>query len=275
MKVDVLRLTNERLLNRILTETRAGRYSYDVVRASGFTEYSLIERGLVKPYHSPERKAYAPGWKDEKGFWTSTDENYFVLGYNTHFVSEAEAPKKWEDLLNPKWKGKIGIDPGDFELYAGLERKWGAEKARTFFERLANQDIQFRKGHTLLAQLVVAGEMPIALVYAHRVEAMKSKGAPIEWVPSIDPLISSLGVISLGVKPQHPNAAKLLIDYVLSKEGEQFIQKFYRIPSRSDVTPITPKLDKRRLHLLPLQPELEKNLKVHLDRFRSFFGFQG
>ena len=87
IKVDVLRLSNPRLLARILTETQANRYSYDVVRANAFTMNALMEKGLVSPYDSAERKAYNPGWKDARGFWTSTDENVFVIGYNTRLVS--------------------------------------------------------------------------------------------------------------------------------------------------------------------------------------------
>ena len=103
---------------------------------------------------------------------------------------------------------------------------------------------------------------------------MKKLGAPIEWVSTIVPVIASLGVISLGVKPQHPNAARLLIDYVLSKEGQQLVQDYNRIPSRQDINPLTPKLDRRHLSLLPLEPELGRNMKVHMDRFR-FFWYSG
>ena len=154
IKVEVLRMSNERLLNRITTETLANGYNYDVVRSSAFTLYFLLEKGLVRAYDSPERRAYQPGWKDEKGVWTSTDENFIVLGYNTRLVSAADAPKDWKDLLQPRWKGTIGMDPADFELLAALEKKWGPEKATALFKQLAAQNIQFQKGHTLLAQLL-------------------------------------------------------------------------------------------------------------------------
>jgi iron(III) transport system substrate-binding protein len=275
IKVDVLRLSNPRLLVRILTETQAGRYGYDVVRANAFTINALMEKGLLSPYDSPERKAYSAGWKDARGFWTSTDENLLVIGYNTRLVSHAEAPKDWNDLLDPKWKGQIGMEPSDFELYAGLQKKWGAQRASAFFKELAKQDVQFRSGHTLLAQLVVAGETKLAVVFAHRVEAMKSQRAPIEWVSTMDPIISSLGVISLAAKPVNPNAARLLIDYILSKDGQRQLQRQNRVASRIDIDPLTPKLDRRKLALLPLEPELGKNMKEHVERFRSFFGIQG
>lgn len=275
IKVDTLRLSNPRVLARILTEAQANLFAYDVVRANAFTLNALMEKGLVGPYDSPERKAYSPGWKDARGYWTSTDENIFVVGYNTRLVGQAEAPKDWKDLLDPKWKGAIGMEPSDFELYAGLEKKWGAGRAAAFFKELAKQDIQFRSGHTLLAQLMVAGEMKLAIVFAHRVEAMKIQRAPIEWVATMDPTICSLGVISLAARPRHPNAAKLLIDYILSRDGQRLLQSQNRVASRVDIDPLTPRLDRRKLALLPLEPELGKHMKENVERFRSVFGIQG
>lgn len=274
VRVEVLRLSTEKFLNRVFAEARSGNYGYDVIRATGVDMYPAIKMGLLQSYDSPERKAYGRGWKDENGLWTSTDDRITVLAYNTRLISELDAPKDWDDLLHPRWKGNIGMDPADYELYLGLENRRGAEKALAYFQRLAGQDIQFRKGHTLLSQLVVAGEMPMAFAYVHRVEFMKTQGAPIEWVSTMDPIISSTGVIGLGAKPQHPNAAKLLIDYVLSSEGQQVLQRLQRIPSRSDLKPLTPKLDRRRLKLTPLRLEQGENIKGHMDRFRSLFGLQ-
>lgn len=270
VKVEVVRATNDRILNRIVTETMAGNYGFDVVRVTGPNLFPLIKRGLLKAYDSPEQNAYTTGWKDPKGLWTSTDQVIIVLGYNPRLVSAAEAPKTWEDLLNPKWKGKIGIDPEDFVLLAGLESRWGAEKARRFLKALAGQDVLFRNGHTLLAQLVVAGEMPLAFVYAHRVISLQAKGAPIQMVTTMDPTVSIPGLIGMGVNPPHPNAAKLLIDYSLSKEGQQVLQNLDRIPTRSEL-----QSSKLRFPLVPLQPEHGEKMREYQDEFRSMFGVPG
>jgi iron(III) transport system substrate-binding protein len=270
VKIEVVRATNDRILNRIVTETMAGNYGYDVVRVTGPNLFPLIKRGLLRPYDSPERNAYTTGWKDPKGLWTSTDQVIIVLGYNPLLVSAADVPKTWEDLLNPKWKGKIGVDPEDFVLLPGLESRWGAEKARTFLKGLAGQDVLFRNGHTLLAQLVVAGEMPLAFVYAHRVISLQAKGAPIDMVTTMDPTVSIPGLIGMGANPPHPNAAKLLIDYSLSKEGQQVLQNLDRIPTRSELQ--SPKL---RFPLVPLQPEHGEKMREYQDEFRSLFGVPG
>lgn len=272
IKVEVLRATVYPLLNRILNEARAGMYRYDVVRQAAFPMNMLIQKGLVQPYLSPERKWYEKGWKDEKGYWTSTDDNYYVIGYNTTLIAKADAPGDWEDLLAPKWRARIGMDSDNHVLYGGLEQRWGREKASAFFKKLAQQEIQFRKGNTLVAQLIAAGEFSLGFVYAHRVELMKSQGAPIDWVPTMNPIVNTIGPLALGAKPEHPNAGKLLIDFALSKEGQRLVQALYRIPSRSDLEPRTPNLSRQHLHLLPLSPSLADRNEDWLRTFRSIFG---
>ena len=272
IKVEVLRATVYPLLNRILNEARAGMYRYDVVRQAAFPMNMLIQKGLVQPYLSPERRWYEKGWKDEKGYWTSTDDNYYVIGYNTTLIAKADAPRDWEDLLAPKWRAKIGMDSDNHVLYGGLEQRWGREKASAFFKKLAQQEIQFRKGNTLVAQLIAAGEFSLGFVYAHRVELMKSQGAPIDWVPTMNPIVNTIGPLALGAKPEHPNAGKLLIDFALSKEGQRLVQALYRIPSRSDLEPRTPNLSRQHLHLLPLSPSLADRNEDWLRTFRSIFG---
>jgi iron(III) transport system substrate-binding protein len=272
LKVEVLRLTTYPLLNRILNEARAGVYAYDVLRHGAFPMNLLIQKGLVQPYRSPERASFEKGWIDNEGYWTSTDDNYFVIGYNTAMVSKADAPKDWEDLLKPVWRGKIGIDPDDHLLYGGLEEKWGEKRAGDFFRKLAQQKIQFRKGHTLLAQLIAAGEYPMGFVYAHRVELMKSQGAPTDWVSTMNPIISTIGPLALGAKPAHPNAGKLLIDFALSREGQRLLQSIYRIPSRTDMEPRSPSLNRQNLSLLPLSPSLADREQEWKRKFLAIFG---
>ena len=228
----------------------------------------------MQPYESPERVAYAAGWKDKQGYWTSTDDNYFVIGYNTRQVSAAEAPKDWDDLLAPKWRGKIGMDPDNHILYGALEQSWGRDKAVSFFRRLAQQQIQFRKGNTLISQLIVAGEYPLGFVYAHRVEFLKSQKAPIDWVSTMNPIVATGGPLALAAKARNPNAGKLLIDFLLSRDGQLQLRKFYRIPSRADLEPISPKLDPKQLRLLPLSPAAADKEEEWKKQFRAIFEIQ-
>jgi iron(III) transport system substrate-binding protein len=275
IKVEVVRSTVYPLLNRILNEARAGNHLFDVVRQSTLTFAQLIQKGLVQPYESAEREGYNAGWKDKQGYWTSTDDNYYVVGYNTRLVAERDAPRDWEDLLLPKWRGQIGLDPDNHLLLGGLEQSWGREKALAYFRKLAQQQVQFRKGNTLIAQLIVAGEYPLGFVYAHRVELLKSQKAPMDWVSTMNPIITTGGPLGLAAKPQHPNAGKLLIDFVLSKNGQTQLRNFSRIPSRADLEPLSAKLDPRRLHLLPISPNAAEREDEWRKQFRSIFAIQG
>jgi iron(III) transport system substrate-binding protein len=276
VKVEVLRSTVFPLLNRILNEARSSQnQNYDVVRQSAFAMQVLIQKGLVQPYESPERKSYSLDAKDKAGYWTSTDENYFVIGYNTKLTPVGGAPKGWDDLLDPKWRGKIAMDPDNHLLYGGLEQRWGKKKATEYFKKLSGQQIQFRRGNTLLAQLIVAGEYPLGFVYAHRVELLKSQGAPIDWVATMNPIVATLGPVALAAKSQHPNAGKLLIDFLLSADAQKQLQRMYRIPSRSNLEPISPLLAPGRLKLTSLPPSLAEKEESWKQSFRSIFQIPG
>jgi iron(III) transport system substrate-binding protein len=275
VKVEVVRSTVFPLLSRMLNEARAGNHYYDVVRQSAFTMQVLIQKGMIQPYESSERKFYSLESKDKLAYWTSTDENYFVIGYNNRMVSSREAPRDWEDLLNSKWRGKIGLDPDNHLLYGGLEQRWGKEKAEEYFKKLSRQQIQFRKGNTLLAQLIVAGEYPLGFVYAHRVELLKAQGAPIEWVSTMNPIVATLGPVGLATKAQHPNAGKLLVDFILSADAQTQLQKMYRIPSRSNLEPISQSLDPAHLKIMPLPPSSADREDSWRKFFRSVFELPG
>jgi iron(III) transport system substrate-binding protein len=276
VKVEVLRSTVFPLLTRILNEAKGGSsQNFDVVRQSSFAMQVLIHKGMIQPYESLERKFYDQDSKDKLGYWISTDENYFVIGYNTKMTSSRDAPRDWEDLLDPKWRGKIAMDPDNHLLYGGLEQRWGKEKATEYFKKLSRQQIQFRRGNTLLAQLIVAGEYPLGFVYAHRVELLKSQGAPIEWVSTMNPIVATLGPVGLAATPQHPNAGKLLIDFLLSTDAQKQLQNMYRIPSRSNIEPMSPLLDASRLKLISLAPSLAEREENWKKSFRSIFEIPG
>ena len=164
IKGEIIRASGEKTLNRIVTEGRAGRWDFDVVTISEVD--ALTDAKLLMAYRSPEAKTFIPEFKDANGYWTAVYVNYTTIGYNTKLVSEKEAPKQWEDLLDPKWKGKISIDQEPYTWFGTLHKAWGRERAQKYMRAIAKQDIQWRKGHTLIAQLMSAGEFPIGVVYA-------------------------------------------------------------------------------------------------------------
>jgi len=179
IKTELLRLSAEPLLNRIFTEDRAGRNVVDVINNTMINP--LKKARLLQPYRSPEHAAYLDSFKDSDGYWASVNNNYYVVGYNSRLVSAKDAPTDWQDLLNPKWKGKVGMDQEEYEWFGATLDVWGRERALKYHRALAQQEVQWRKGHTLISQLIAAGEFPVGIVYAHRIESMKKAGAPVEW----------------------------------------------------------------------------------------------
>jgi iron(III) transport system substrate-binding protein len=237
LKPSVFRSGGGALLNRMLSEAKGGKYLFDVAHGTGEIVLPLTEAGLLAPYNSPERKMIPEDLKDNKGYWTSVYVNSIVLGYNKNLVKKEDVPKTYEDLLQPRWKGrKISIDDSYTTFLQGLISVWGREKAVTYLKRLADQEPVVMRGSTVRVQLAAAGEFPLVLAYANIIQYPAEKGAPLDWVP-LEPAIISVNTVMLGAKAPHPNAAKLLVDFTLSKEGQEKLWDFQRIPARSDVEP--------------------------------------
>jgi iron(III) transport system substrate-binding protein len=233
---------------------------------------ALMDAKLLGPYNSAETKNYISEFKDPNGYWTAVYVNYTTIGYNPTMISEKDAPKQWEDLLDPKWKGKISIDQEEYSWFATLHKAWGRERAQKYMRALSKQDIQWRKGHTLITQLMAAGEFPVSIVYAHRTEEMKQKGAPVEWVNTVNPLVVTLNSAGLSPKPPHPNTAKLFVDFMLSKPAQQRLRSLRRIPARSDVEPMSPRMEQSKLKLRTTPSETGPQFKQTITEFREIFG---
>lgn len=270
IKGEIFRASGEKTLNRIITEARAGRSEFDIVTISEVD--ALIEAKLLAPYRSPEAKSFIPDFKDPNGYWTAIYINYASIGYNSKMLSEKEAPKQWEDLLEPKWKGKFAIDQEQYPWFGTLHKAWGRERAQKYMRALAKQDIQWRKGHTLIAQLMAAGEFPLGVIYAHRVEEMKQRGAPVEWVNTVNPIVVTVNAAGLSAKPQHPNAAKLFYDFVLSKPAQQRLRTLRRIPARPDIEPFSPRMEQSKLKLQVEPAQTGPQFNAIIKEFREIFG---
>jgi iron(III) transport system substrate-binding protein len=243
-KIDAVfyRATDAQLMERILTEGRAGKSLWDVVMQTSFYGHALKKRGLLAAYDSPERKFYRDGYKDSQGMWTSVYTNYAAFGYHTKQVPKANVPKSYSDLLKAEWKGQIGMDGRPYEWFGTMIKAMGEEKGLNYMRALAKHEVQLRNGRTLLAQLVAAGEFKGALTaYSQTFEQLKITGAPTDWV-HLNPVFANIHPTGLSAKAPHPNAGKLFIDFILSKKGQEIIRDLKRIPDRNDTLPDPPGL---------------------------------
>lgn len=237
LKPSVFRSGGGALLNRVLSEAKAGKNLFDVVQGNGEIVLPLMEAGVLAPYASPERKMIPDDLKDDKGYWTAVYVNSIVMGYNKNLVKKENVPRSYDDLLQPRWKGrKISLDDSYTTFLQGLISIWGREKAVAYLKKLAEQEPVIMRGSTIRVQLAAAGEFPLVMAYANIIQYPAEKGAPVDWIP-LEPAVISVNTVMLGAKASHPNAAKLLVDFTLSKEGQEKLWDFQRIPARSDVEP--------------------------------------
>lgn len=271
IKVELYRAISEKLLNKILTEERAQTHRFDVVLTNTLELDDLITRGLMVRYKSPERNGYSDKDMDKDGYWTNVQSSYYVLGYNTKLVPAGSAPKDWPDVLRMSGKKNFAMDREEFNWYGAMLEYLGQESGRRFMRQLAAIDPVFHKGHTLIAQLLAAGEFSFAIVYPHRVESMKKQGAPIEWVATAKPIVAEMGPVGIASKAPNPNSAKLLVDFILSREGQQLLRAAGRIVPRRDVPPLTAAFEASKLELFPLSATVLRRRNDIAKEFNEIF----
>lgn len=168
------------ILSRTLTEARAGRHAFDVVQVDLSYGYQLLNANMVQPYAIPGANRFFDGTYDTAGYWHSMYYLTTALIYNTNSVQAEQAPKSYDDLLQPSWKGKMLFDPEAGYILAAMEAAWGREKAVAYLTRLAKQDISYRRGGTLTTQVVSSGEFPVAIaINGETSAAIREKGAPL------------------------------------------------------------------------------------------------
>jgi iron(III) transport system substrate-binding protein len=274
VEVETYRASGEKLIQRITTEARAGKHLSDAYLLSGFQTWLLKSMGLLSPYPSPEREKVLVALKDLDGYWTGVYWNLEVLAYNTKMVPGSEIPKTWEDLLAPRWKGQIGLEEEDVDWYTAILQLMGEEKGKDLMRGLAAQRPQIRTGHTLLAQLIGAGEFALApTIRIHQAETMRLKGAPIEWT-AIEPLAPNPPIsISIAKNAVHPNMARLFTNFVLSREGQMIIYQLNRNPSRTDVPQPVPRAAKIRLMTMDYD-RVVNNYSRYAKEFRQIFSLR-
>ena len=260
------------LHNKILIEARAGRTSWDVVsQTTPEFIHELKQKNVIVPYHSPERRHFSDDLKDKDGYWTGTYALPTGLGFNTQQVKREEAPKNYQELLHPKWKGKkISVDDESYELLVGLIQSWGRNAAVEYLKKLAAQEPMIGRGNSQRTQLLAAGEFPLAIAYTHTVEYSKSQGNSVDWV-NLEPVVIKFDGIMLGAKAAHPHAAKLFIDFILSQQGQELLQSFSRVTLREGVEPNPPRLIKGFKRIV-LHPEKAQDAQQSLKLYREIFG---
>ena len=232
IKTELMALKSEGLFTRVLAEARAKKLQADVIQSDATYIAIYKKEGVVSNYRSPEIQGYPDYARDPEGYWASYYDNLGVMTYNTKLVSPKEVPKKYEDLLNPVWKGHLAMDTGDARWFGYMETFWGREKNLDFCKKLAQQNITFRTGKTNLGTLLAAGEFKILVTwYLDSVERLKQMSAPLDWV-FLDPVVVNGHPIFVPASAPHENAAKLYYNFLLSDKGQELVASVGKFPSK-------------------------------------------
>jgi iron(III) transport system substrate-binding protein len=225
--VNLYRAGSETVLQRVVQEQKAGYQGNDVVETNATELFDLNTEGVLATYDG-ERRRMVPDAGRQEG-WTATRFNLFAPSWNTKLVPKGQEPKSWEELADPKWDGKLSMELSDSDWYLTLYGYWKKQgktddEINKIFEGMA-KGAKIVKGHTVQGQLLSAGQFSVAASnYSYIVEQAKAKGAPVDYLPFVQPVIARPNGIGLMKTAKHPAAAMLFTDWLL-QEGQALLVK--------------------------------------------------
>jgi len=228
VKVNVWRASSVKVLQRAAAEARANRWDFDAAAISSPEMEAMHRERLLQEVRSVHHADLARDAMPSHRAWVPQFLNVFVQAYNTSLVRKEDLPKSYAELADPRWKGRLGVEASDSEWYCGVLTHLGGESgAKLFRDIVATAGWSVRSGHTLLANLVASGEVPLALTaYSYRIEQLKSAGAPVEWF-GIDPVIGRANGAGVSRRPPHPSAALLFYEYLISDAQPLMVKMNY------------------------------------------------
>jgi iron(III) transport system substrate-binding protein len=253
IKGDFYRGSGNQLVVRTMMEHKAGRLPADVISVGTENVMALKRSGIWTRYRSPEAQFYPREQYDKDGFFHADSLGLATIAYNHQLVKKDEAPKGYNDLLDPKWKGSLTIDLEPERAMLTWLSAWGEARTRDFVQKLLANGASVRRGHTLQGQLLCAGEFKIAVeVYPDGILRMKQRGCPAEIVfPNPTPAIAG-GNYGINVNAPHPHAAALFVDFVLSADGAKILSGTGRIPRRKGARSVYEELNNLEEKGVPL-----------------------
>ena len=224
---------------RLLNEAKAGKVQADVF--DGLTVNVPLKReGLLARIEIPNAADYPAEMKDADGAWHALLLFVFGPGYNTSLVSKAEAPKSYQDLLDPKWKGKMAWNPnssaGAIGFVGNILLSMGPDKGMEYLRALSKQNIvNVEASSRAILDQVIAGEYPMGLMMFNNHTVISArKGAPSDWSP-LEPVPVAFDSLGIMKDAPHPNAARLLVEFLLSEEGQTVLKDADYLPANAKI----------------------------------------
>jgi iron(III) transport system substrate-binding protein len=268
IKVNHVDATSDKLVARAVTEARGGRTLADILQVPLENVSQANDQGLLLATKLPEAAQYPDGMKGS--FWISSDLQFFVAAWNTNLVKKEEEPKSYDDFLHPRWKGRLIAEPRDLEMLLAFAkyRFKSDEKAIEFWKKIAAQNVEFHKGHSQLAELLVAGQAAACLTcYSHHYPSRIKKGAPLNYM--LTEGVASINATAIFKDAPHPKTALLFARWVASEEGQKVMAAGGRTPAHPKVEPVE-KTRTEKIYAISVEDlkEFPKYEKIWKEIFR-------
>jgi iron(III) transport system substrate-binding protein len=236
IKVNHVDATSDKLVARAVSEARGGKTLGDIFQVPLENVLQLNDQKLLQETKLPESDEYPEGLKGS--FWVASDLQFFVAAWNTTLVKKEEEPKSFDDFVQPRWKNRLIAEPRDLEmLLAFAKYKFKSdEKAIELWKKIAANNVEFHKGHSQLAELLVAGQAAVCLTcYSHHYPGRMKKGAPVNYMLSEG--VASINATAIFKNAPHPKTALLFARWIASQEGQKAMAEGGRTPAHPKVQP--------------------------------------
>lgn len=221
IQTEYWRAGSDKVAEKELAEARVGRQSFDFSSVDIDTYPEIKKAGLMKKYDWPNTRSWDPKYREPEGYAVARNILQTVIAYNRDLVPAAEAPKSWEDVLNPKWKGAISVDKEGYDWVLMLWAAWGKEKTVTYLKNVSKNGVTLGEGSSARTEMLAAGAFKIDLrLNLNQVRDRQKKGAPVEWVRT-NPILEKGTFMYIAETAPHPNAAMLFADWLTSSEGQK------------------------------------------------------
>jgi len=268
IKINQVDATADKLVARAVTEARGGKTLGDVFNTNLENVGQMHDQGLLLEKLPPEEAEYPEGLKGT--YWVATDLQFIIAAWNTTLVKKEEEPKQFEDFADPRWKSRLIAEPRDLELLLGLAKyKFKSdEKAIALLKKIAANNVEFHKGHSQLAELLVAGQAAVCITcYAHHYPARMKKGAPVNMM--LTEGIANIQAGSVFKNAPHPNTAMLFARWISSQEGQKAMAIGGRTPAHPKIEP-TEKMRPGKIYALVVADykEFPKYEKIWKEIFK-------
>ena len=247
LTVEYWRASATKVMDRVLSEYRAGKPLFDVVLTNDTPMQIMEKQGIFTKYISPSAKDFPQSAIDPE---LGPRYRNVIVGvlYNTSLIAPADAPKSLDDLLKPQYKGKLVMpDPTQHtttaQWLASLYKLMGKEKAGKYIRDLAATHPVLVESFLPAAKRVTTGETPIGITYIKYAYIFGKEGAPLDYV-RLGKFLGEGHYIDLSNKAPHPDAGKAFIDFFLGNESMTLMANLGEFVNRKGIYPPLPDANK-------------------------------